>query len=186
MPGQRNQERKRARILKKGEKLSELPDEKLVKGLLDEKLIKKESPEFPEAPVEIKIIAAAPFFHVLKQKGVELFSASLKNVEKTIRPKQHTDPATKLFLELHEFLELFSHQETNNLPPQRSYDHKIKFIKRKQPKYGPLYSMSQGKLQVLKKFFDENLTKALLEPVLFQPQPQFYLIGDQVEASVYA
>ena len=36
-----------------------------------------------ETPLEIRMIAAAPFFHVCKQKGIELFSASLKNVEKT-------------------------------------------------------------------------------------------------------
>ena len=41
LPGQRNQKRKRARILKKGEKLSDLPDEKLVKRLPDEKLAKR-------------------------------------------------------------------------------------------------------------------------------------------------
>ena len=110
LPGQRNQERKRARILKKGESFSELPDEKLVKGLPDkelvkglpdEELIKEEFPEFPEAPFEIKMIAAAPFFHVFKQKEMELFSVSLKDVEKTLRPKQYTDPAIKLFPKLH-------------------------------------------------------------------------------------
>ena len=89
------------------------------------------------------MITAAPFFHVSKQKGVELFSASLKDVEKALRPKQHTDPATKLPPELHEFFELFSHQKANKLPPHRLYDHKIKFIKRKQPGYGLLYSLFQ-------------------------------------------
>ena len=179
LPGQRNQERKRARILKKGEKLSELPDEELVKGLPDEELIKKELPELPEAPFEIKMIAAVPIFHVSKQKGVELFSASLKDVEKTSRPKQYTDPATKLPPELHEFFELFSHQEANKLPPHRLYDHKIKFMESKQPGYGPLYSISQGEFQVLKKFLDENLAKGFIRasfspaaaPVLFARKP---------------
>ena len=96
LPGQRNKERKKARILKKGEKL---PDEELVQMKLPE------IPE-PEAPFEIKMITAAPFFHVFKQKGVELFSVPLKDVEKALKPKQHTDPATKLPPELHEFLGL--------------------------------------------------------------------------------
>ena len=173
LPGQRSQERRRARILKKGEKLSGPPEE----------LVKE---ELPEVPFEIKMIAAAPFFHVSKQKGVKLFSASLKDVEKALRPKQHTDPATKLFPEFHEFFELFSHQETNKLPPHKPYDHKIKFIKSKQPGYGFLYSMSQGELQVLKKFLDENLAKSFIRassspaatPVLFARKPE--------KSSVYA
>ena len=166
-PGQRSQERKKARILKRGEEFPQFPE--LVKPF----------DELPEAPFEIKMIAAAPFFHVSKQKGVELFSASLKDVEKALRPKQHTDPATKLPPELHEFFELFSHQKTNKLPPHRPYDHKIKFIKGKQPGYGPLYSMSQGELQILKKFLDENLAKGFIRassfpaaaPILFVKKP---------------
>ena len=126
LPGQRSQERKKARILKRGEKLPDekLPDEKLPdEKLPDEKLVKEELPEekLPEteASLKIKMIAAAPFFHVSKQKGVELFSASLKDVEKTLKPKQHTDPATKLFPEFHEFFELFFHQKTNKLRPHK-------------------------------------------------------------------
>ena len=52
LPGQRSQERKRARILKKGK--TEEPPKELVKD------------ELPETPFEIKIITAAPFFHVSK------------------------------------------------------------------------------------------------------------------------
>ena len=166
-PGQRSQERKKARILKRGEKFPQSPE--LVKPL----------DQLPETPFEIKMITAAPFFHVSKQKGVELFSVSLKNVEKALRPKQRIDFTTKLFSELHEFLELFSGKETNKLPPHKPYDHKIKFIQYKQPGYGLLYSMSQGELQVLKKFLDENLAKGFIRassfpaaaPVLFARKP---------------
>ena len=191
-PGQRNQERRKAKTLKRGE--LELPAEELVKGkgprrpveggepseLPEEELLKEKGLyEVLEAPLEIKMIAAAPFYHVSKQKGVKLFSASLKNVEKALRPKQRTDPATKLLPKLHEFFELFSEKEANKLPPHRLYDYKIKFIKSKQPKYGPLYSMSQRELQVLKKFLDENLAKGFIRtslspaaaPVLFVKKP---------------
>ena len=125
------------------------------------------------------MIATAPFFHVCKQKGVELFSVSLKDVKKALQFKRRTDPATKLPHEFHEFLELFSEKEANKLPPHRLYDHKINFIKKPPPGYGPLYSMSQGKFQVLKKFLDENLTKSFIRansspttsPVLFARKP---------------
>ena len=102
--GQRSQERKKARTLKRGEKFSQL---------FDDELVKEEIPE-TKALLKIKIIAAAPFFHVSKQKRVELFSVSLKDVEKALRPKQYIDPATKLPAELHEFFELFFHQKATN------------------------------------------------------------------------
>ena len=125
------------------------------------------------------MIATAPFFHVCKQEGVELFSVSLKDVEKIFQPKHRTDPAIKLPQKFHEFFELFSEKETNKLPPYRPYDHKINFIERKQPGYGLLYSISQGKLQILKKFLDENLAKGFIRanssptasPVLFARKP---------------
>ena len=47
--------------------------------------------------------------------------------------------------------ELFSEKKANILPAHRLYDHKIKFIKRKQPKYGFWYSMSEKKFQIWKK-----------------------------------
>ena len=154
LPGQRSQERRRARILKKGEKISGPPEE----------LVKK---ELPEAPFEIKMITAAPFFHVSKQKGVKLFSVFLKDIEKALKPKQHTDPIIKLPPEFHKFFELFSHQKANKLPPHKPYDYKIKFIKNKQPGYGLLYSMFQREFQILKKFLDENLAKGFIRTSSF-------------------
>ena len=106
-PGQRSQEKKKARILKRGEEFPQFPE--LVKPF----------DELPETPFEIKMIAAAPFFHVSKRKGVKLFSASLKNVEKTLRLKQRTDLITKLLSELHEFLELFSKKKKK----KKNYHH---------------------------------------------------------------
>ena len=82
-----------------------------------------------ETPFEIKMIATAPFFHVCKQEGVKLFSASMKNVKKTLQPKRRTDLVTKLPHEFYEFFELFSEKKINKLPPHRPYDHKINFIK---------------------------------------------------------
>ena len=43
---------------------------------------------------------------------------------------------------------------------------KINFIKKKQPKYGFVYSMSQKKIQVLEKI-DENLTKGFIRTSSF-------------------
>ena len=105
-PGQRNQEKKK-RILKRREELPQLPNKELAPF-----------DELPETPFEIKMITAALFFHVSKQKVVKLFSTSLKNVEKTSKFKQRIDPATKLPPELHEFFECFfeKKKQTNYHP----------------------------------------------------------------------
>ena len=66
------------------------------------------------------MIATAPFFHVCKQTRVNLFSVSLKDIEKAFQFKRRTDPATKLFHEFHEFFELFSekkNQQIASAPP---------------------------------------------------------------------
>ena len=163
-------QRKKARTFRKKD---EIP-------LFDEVIVPfVEAPQLFETSLEIKMIATAPFFHVSKQERVKLFSASLKDVEKTFQPKHRTYPAIKLFQKFHEFFELFSEKETKKLPPHRLYDHKINFIKKKQPGYGPLYSMSQGELQNLKKNFVENFAKGFIRtssspavsPVLFIRKP---------------
>ena len=81
--------------------VKEMPNEgkpdSIIKKLPEEELFRDEFPEIPwkellrellEIPFEIKMITAAPFFHVFKQKRVELFSVSLKDVEKALKPKQ--------------------------------------------------------------------------------------------------
>ena len=136
-----------------------------------------EPPPLFETPLEIKMIATAPFFHVFKQKKVKLFSTFLKNVKKTFQFKHRIDSVTKLFHEFHEAFELFSGKE-NKLPPYRFYDHKINF-KKKNPRYRFLYSMSQGKFQVLKK----KSTK--IQPVRPQQRHQFCLFVNQMEISLF-
>ena len=108
------------------------------KGMKFRKLFRK--PPYPneflppsETPLEIKMIATAPFFHVCKQKKVKLFSASLKDIKKASQLKHRTDATAKLLHEFHEFLELFSEKKANKLPPHRPYDHKINFIKKNPP-----------------------------------------------------
>ena len=140
-----------------GGKVPQLPDEKLAPF-----------DEFPEVPFEIKMIAAAPFFHVSKQKGVELFSGFLKNVEKTLKFKKRIDPTPKLTPELHQF-----------------YDYKIMFIKSKQPKYGFLYSMFQKKFQVLKKK-TEILAKGFIRTNSFSIEVPVLFVKKSRKSLVYA
>ena len=68
-------QRKKAKKARTFRKKDEIP-------LLDEAIAPFiEAPQLFETSFEIKMIAAALFFHVSKKKGVKLFSASLKDVK---------------------------------------------------------------------------------------------------------
>ena len=122
------------------------------------------APQERRSPLEIRLIGAAPFAHVAKQPGIELFSATMRDIEKALAPKTRTDPATILPLEYHDYLSVFSQSEADKLPSHRPCDHKIELQPGKEPSYGPLYNMSQDELKVLKKFLDENLAKGFIRP----------------------
>ena len=136
-------------------------------------------PQVRRNPLEIRLIGAAPFAHVAKQPRIELFSATMRDIEKALAPKTYTNPATILPLEYYDYLSVFSQNEADKLPSYRPCDHKIELQPGKEPSYGPLYNMSQDELKVLKKFLDENLAKGFIwlstspttSPVLFARKP---------------
>lgn len=87
--------------------------------------IKPAEPVTPKEPVSIHLVGAAPFAALSKAPGVELFAATMRDVEKALQPKVRTDPATVLPPEYHDYLDMFSQTETDKLPPHRDADHKI-------------------------------------------------------------
>ena len=133
--------------------------------------------------MDISMIGAAPFNTLVQRasyaKNMEIFSISIRDIEKALAPKSTTDPAKKLPTEYHDFLDVFSRADSDILPPHRPYDHKIPLMDEKTPPWGPLYSMSQDELKVLKKYLEENLSKGFIRassspaasPVLFARKP---------------
>ena len=65
-----------------------------------------------------------------------------------------------------EYHKAFSKQDSDILPPSRSYDHKIilEGEGEKALKYSPLYKMSLEQLEVVKEYITENLAKGFIEP----------------------
>lgn len=120
-----------------------------------------------------------------KPENIQVFAASMADINKALRVKQHTDPATKLPQHFHEFLDVFSYQKSEQLPPLRGpgTDHAIELekVNGKQPEipWGPLYSMSRDELLVLRKTLTELLDKGFIRvsnspaaaPVLFVKKP---------------
>ena len=104
----------------------------------------------------------------------------MKDIEKVLNLKEPTDPATVLSKEYHEFLDVFSRQLTDTLPPHQPHDHHICLEPRSQLIFEPHYGMSRDELLVLKKYLDDNLTKEFIQasffpaasPVLFVHKPE--------------
>ena len=112
-----------------------------------------------------------------------LQGASLEDVEKALAKMDEkrvpTDPKVKVPKHYHNELYAFDAVEGNKLPPHRDCDHKIEIQPGKTPGWGPLYSMSQDELRVLKKWLETNLKKGFIRassspassPVLFAKKP---------------
>jgi len=57
-----------------------------------------------------------------KQKKIEVFSASMADIEKPLTSQKKTDSRTILSDHYHEFLDVFNHTMTEKLPPLRKED----------------------------------------------------------------
>ncbi|KAH0608011.1 uncharacterized protein H6S33_002063 [Morchella sextelata] len=65
---------------------------------------------------------------------------------------------------LHGFLKVFLPSEADKLPPHRSYDHAIDLEPGKQPPWGPVYSLSEAELKVLREYLDKMLRLGKIRP----------------------
>lgn len=108
-----------------------------------------------------------------------LSGASIEDIRKALEPKIFVDPVAKVPSHYHERLKVFDQSEADVLPPHRDCDHEIKLQPGTTPPHGPLYSMSEDELLVLRKFLKENLEKGFIRastspaasPVLFARKP---------------
>lgn len=123
-----------------------------------------EPPQPSTKPLEVYMIGAAPFVQLSKDPKVELFAATMADIEKALGEKEYPDPKTLVPSEYHDYLDVFSRDEADKLPPHRGCDHKIQVLPGKEPGFGPLYGMSQNELKVLKKYLDDNLAKGFIRP----------------------
>ena len=119
--------------------------------------------------IDISMIGAAPFNYLVqhsqsqKGSGIQIFSVTLRDINIALAPKKHTNPATKLPTEYHEFLDVFSRTNADVLPKHRpQYNHTIELIEGKAPTWGPLYSMSANELKVLKAYIEKMIDKGFI------------------------
>lgn len=122
-----------------------------------------------------------------REPGVSIFAASMKDIEKALQGKKHSDPRVKLPHHYHDYLDVFDREIADRLPPHRGpqVDHRIELIEqdekgnRVEPPWGPLYNMSREELLVLRKTLTDYLDKGFIRvsrssaaaPVLFAKKP---------------
>ncbi len=74
------------------------------------------------------------------------------------------DIKVKLPPEYQKFLDVFDRAQADKLPPHRSYDHKIELISDATSPRCRAYRMSSYKLQKVKEYLNENLSKEFITP----------------------
>lgn len=122
--------------------------------------------EASASPISLKIciIKTAPFAQLAKNLKVDLFTATMTDIEKALKKKPYSNPATLLPEKYQDFLDMFSREEVDKLPLHRLNDHKIDIMPEKKPNFGSIYGMSQNELKVLKKYLNDNLIKGFIRP----------------------
>ncbi|KAG6815275.1 hypothetical protein H0H93_010365, partial [Arthromyces matolae] len=139
----------------------------------------------PKGRPHVRIIGAAPFANLLRD-GVEAFQLHIAPSipEEQLRaqpiPSKEADKEEDLLKkiippEYQEFSDVFSEGSAKELPPHRSYDHKIDLEEGTKPPFGKVYNMSEVELKALKDYLDEMLGKGFIRassssagaPVLF-------------------
>jgi len=113
--------------------------------------------------LKIYAIDSASFLRLARKKNHDLFIIFMRNIDKALKITSFVDSATLLFLEYHDFLDVFSCELMNTLSERRSYDHKIQLQKNKTSIFESLYDMSQDELRVLKKYLKNNLIKDFIQ-----------------------
>ena len=135
----------------------------------------------------VRQINAAGFAALLHRhrkapNSVQIFAASIADIDKALQPKKRVDVKALLPEQYWEYYDLFDPKEAEKLPPLRGpgIDHKIELEPEDaQPPWGPLYSMYRGELLVLRKELTSLLEKGFIRvssspaaaPVLFARKP---------------
>ena len=137
--------------------------------------------------MDISMIGAVPFNRLVqhsqsqKGSGIQIFSVTLRDINIALAPKKHTDPATKLPNEYHNFLDVFFRKDADFLPKHRpGYDHTIELMKGKAPTWGPLYSMSADELKVLKTYIEKMVDKGFIRASSSSAASQCFSLRSQV------
>ncbi|KAG9184899.1 hypothetical protein G6011_06845, partial [Alternaria panax] len=153
------------------------------------RLISTEDRPIPK-DLQLKRIGATAYYTYIRRskndKTVQIFAASLQDIEKALAPKKKVDVMSYLPKAHQHMAWIFDPKTAAKMPPLRGpeIDHRIELEKdengkEKEPPWGPLYNMSRGELLVLRKELISLLDKGWIRassspaasPVLFAKKP---------------
>ncbi len=114
--------------------------------------------------MNIAMIETSTFNMLSKKKNVNLFSVTLKDVEKHLEKHSKSDIVITnvLLFEYHEFLDVFDKKAFNTFVSHRFYDYKIVLKKNVILDYTFLYKMFEKELKIVKKYLEDNLKKKFI------------------------
>ena len=117
-------------------------------------------------PINLVFIGGESFTYLVKQKDVEIFAISMRDIKYQLEKATNTplDPKTMVLEEYHKFLDIFLKEASDTLSEHSKYDHRIRFLKGyKDHGNSFLQAMSEPKLQFVKKFVEKHLKKRFIE-----------------------
>ena len=119
-------------------------------------------------PPDVAVIGAIQFQKMTQRPEHAVFAITVREIEQYRQQgqKEPTDPRTVVPKEYHDLLHVFSKEASDELPARTEHDHKIELTADPEEtmKNTPLYSMSTGELEVVKKYLEENLEKGFITP----------------------
>ncbi|OQD77422.1 hypothetical protein PENANT_c103G01711 [Penicillium antarcticum] len=120
-------------------------------------------------PLRVTKISAPQLYQLIdnetQPERLRIGKVTLADIEKALRTKDPVDPKTRLPKQYWPWLDVFSQQLADQLPPHRAgIDHRVPLQKDASgnevpPPYGPLYGMNREELLVLRKTLTELLDK---------------------------
>jgi hypothetical protein len=121
-----------------------------------------------ESTIEIHSIAVASFNILSRQKNVEIFAVSMKNLEIQLKKQENntiTDSKSVMSFEYHDFLNVFFKEKVDILLSHKKHDHRIKLEKDHESdhEYISLYNLSEDELLLMKKYLKKYLNKEFIE-----------------------
>ena len=152
------------------------------------------------ALIDICAISGVAFCSNLKRQGNEFFKTSLYEIDRILEERQELikeaqktedqqpgETETQWLQRLlpkqyYEYIDVFSREASDRLPPHRPYDHKIRLDTPNGAErlgYSPLYHQSTAELEAVKQYLIENLDKGFINtsqapfaaPILFVKKP---------------
>ena len=94
-------------------------------------------------------------------ESLQLAALKAEDLQKFMS-KSHTDPKDKLPAHYSKYLDVFSRDQADELPPHRVQDHAIDLVPNQQPPFKRGYKMSQDELSAIKSYIDEHLAKGYI------------------------